>query len=298
MSPKTAQVMPDIAVTPHMAPAFVPPLDAGLIDVLLQHDFGAQEPAFRLLPFIHRSMVLRTTSISSLQLLTSPPNHHSINSILAEIDTLDRELLAWNSSLPHGEWGEQDHLYQTLTTSYFRTHRIFLADLSIRCYQRLVELDDQNYDKEIWRHVDDAQNAIDNICVRIPYSFGTDNPRKRKPNVEPRVVPNAKTTYLYHASFEYPLLVASMVWTLPPFRQRGIEAARRQCANACGLARPRRNYPKVLVYLTPDERARYIHFRTERAQRWLLQGRTDEGTRFPFPEPCQSQSVASIPLIR
>jgi hypothetical protein len=283
--------MPEIAVMPHMAPAFIPPLDAGLIDILLQHhNFGAQEPAFRLLPLIHRSVILRATSVSSLQLLTNPSDHDSITSILSEIDALDQELLAWNSSLPHGVWGERDHLYQMLTTSWFRTHRIFLADLSIRCYQCLAELDCQPYDTEIWRHVDEAQNAIDNICVRIPYNFAPDNPRKRKPAISPRIVPEAKITYLYHASFDYPLLVASMVWTLPPFRQKGIETARKQCANACGLAKPRRKYPKVLVFLTQEERARYIRFRSERAQRWLLQGRTDEGIPFPFRDPVTGET--------
>jgi hypothetical protein len=212
--------MPEIAVMPHMAPVFIPPLGVGLIDILLQHhDFGAQEPAFRLLPLIHRSLVLRATSVSSLPLPSNPSDHESIISIPSEIYALDRELLAWNSSLPHGLWGEKDHLYQMLTTSLFRTHRIFLADLSIRCYQRLNELDGQSYDEEIWRHVDETQNTIDNICVRIPYNFAPDNPRKRNPRVSPRIIPDAKITYLYHASFEYPLLVASMVWTLPTFRK-------------------------------------------------------------------------------
>jgi hypothetical protein len=286
LSLKTATVMSDIAVMPHMAAAFIPPLDSGLIDILLQHhDFGAQEPAFRLLPLIHRSVVLRATSMSILQRLTNPSDHDSITFILCEIYALDQELLAWNLSLPHGVWGKQDRLYQMLTTSWFRTHRIFLADLSIRCYQRLAELDGQTYDNQIWRHVDEDQNTIDNTCVRIPYSFAPDNPGKRKPSVLPRIVPDAKITYLYHASIEYPLLVASMVWTLPPFRQKSVETARKQCANACGLAKPRRKYPKVLVYLTPDERGRYIRFRAERAQRWLLQGRTDAGGEFPFRDP-------------
>src|SRR2546423_1464926 len=79
-----------------------------------------------------------------------------------------------------------------------------------------------------------------NICVCIPYSFGTANLRKRKPDVKLRVVLDAKITYLYHASFEtrpLPFLVCGMVWTLPPFRRKSIEAARKQCTHTCGLER-------------------------------------------------------------
>jgi hypothetical protein len=65
---------------------------------------------------------------------------------------------------------------------------------------------EQPHDLAIWEHTDVAQNAVDEICARIPYDFDFDDPRRRKPHVRPRVVPEAKISYLYHALFEYPLL--------------------------------------------------------------------------------------------
>lgn len=61
---------------------------------------------FDFLSHIHRSLVLRATSVSSL-LLTIPSGYDHTTSILSKIDALDQELLAWNSSLPHGVWGEK-----------------------------------------------------------------------------------------------------------------------------------------------------------------------------------------------
>jgi hypothetical protein len=123
--------MPEIAVMPHMNPAFILPAYTGLSI----HFDSTMISVLKNLPFdflshIHRSLVLRATSVSSL-LLTIPSGHDPTTSILSKIDALDQEFLAWNSSLPHGVWGEKDDLYQMLATSLFRMHRIFLADLSI-----------------------------------------------------------------------------------------------------------------------------------------------------------------------
>jgi len=260
--------MPDMAVMPHMAASFVPPLSDQVLEYLSKHSFGADDVALLLLPLVQRSVLLRSTSVAMLQTAATELDLRIPQAIMSEVQKLDQELLDWNSSLPLG-WGKDDHLYQLLTTSWFRTHRIFLADLAIRCLQLLAQLEERSRDEEIWQQVDQAQNAIDEICVRAPYTFGTDKPHLRKPHIQPRIVPEARLTYLYHSSFDYPLLVANMVWTLPPFRQRGIEEARDQCAKACGLNTPRKKYPKVLVYLTAEERERYIQHRVDRHQKWL-----------------------------
>ena len=255
---------------PHMAASFVPALADDIFTSLAGNDFGTNEPALQLIPLIQHSIVLRSTSVQMLQEAGTNNDRNVPDTILAEIQSLNNDLMSWSSSLPSG-WHEAQHLYQLLTTTWFLTHRIFLADLSIRCLQLLSQIDQAptSRDDDIWGHVDLAQNAIDEICVRAPYNFGTDRPRLRKPAIPAPAKSAEKLTYLYHASTDYALLIASMVWTLPPFRQAGIEQARLECARACGLSKPRKQYPKVLIYLTAEERERYIEHRVGRHQKWL-----------------------------
>lgn len=201
-------------------------------------------------------------SISAIQTATFS-NMSSLYLILTALRSLDTELWNWNRTLfpTDPNWGKEDRLYQVLLTSWYRTHRIFLADLAIICHQRLAELENLSHDLAIWEHTDLAQNAVDEICARIPYDFDIDNPRQRKPHVKPRVVPEAKITYLYHGSFEYPLLVCSMIWTLPQARQEEINAARRECARNCGMQRPWRTFPKVLTYLPAEQRDGWVRYK-------------------------------------
>jgi Fungal Zn(2)-Cys(6) binuclear cluster domain/Fungal specific transcription factor domain len=258
----TTTAMPELAVTPHLAHTHLPPLSNEIFHALHEFNIFGRDPAFSLITIVQRSLTLRALSISAIQTATHS-SIPSIYSILAEIRSIDTSLWDWNRTLlptdPH--WGQEDRLYQMLLTSWYRTHRIFLADLAIISHQRLAELENKPHDLAIWEYTDVAQNAVDEICARIPYDFDVDDPRRRKPHVKPRVVPEAKITYLYHASFEYPLLVCSMVWTLPQVRHQGIAAARRECSRNCGLQRPWRTYPKVLIYLPAEQRAGWIQYK-------------------------------------
>lgn len=115
MTLQTSNAMPDMAVMPQMANSFVPPISDEVIQYLEQCDSTVDEPALRLLPLINRSLLLRSTSIGMLQSANEQSDPHTPQAILDEIEALDKELLAWNTELPVG-WGEQDHLYQLLTT--------------------------------------------------------------------------------------------------------------------------------------------------------------------------------------
>lgn len=264
----TTTAMPELAVAPHLADTYLPPLSDEILHALHMLDRNTMHPAFRLVRIVQKSLELRASSISAVQTAVHSETP-AIYAILAKIRAIDNKLWIWNRSLLHADpqWGEEDRLYQMLTTSWYRTHRIFLCDLAIICHQRLAELENESHDLAIWGHVDLAQNAVDEMCGRLPYDFEIDDPRKRKPHLKPRLVPEAKITYLYHASFEHPLLICSMIWTLPATRQRGIAAARRECARNCGLDRPRRIYPKVLIYLPAEQRTRWIHYRQAFEQR-------------------------------
>ena len=264
----TTTAMPELAVTPHLAHTHLPPVSYEILQAVQQFDAFGMGPAFSLITIVQKSLTLRASSISAIQTATYS-EIAVLYSILAEIRDIDNELWNWNRTLLPADpkWGEEDRLYQMLTTSWYRTHRIFLADLAIICHQRLAELENESHDLAIWEHTDLAQNVVDEICGGIPYDFEVDNPRQRKPHLKPRVVPEAKITYFYHATFEYPLLVCSMVWTLSPLRQRGIAAARKECARHCGLQRPWRAYPKVLIYLPAEQRTRWIRYKQTFDQR-------------------------------
>ena len=271
----TSSAMPDMAVMPERANDFVPSFSEEITTILAQPI--SDEPAFKLLPLVQKRILLRSTTIPLLQTASDACDPNVPLSILSDIGILNSEFLAWNASLLPS-WGEEDHLYQLLITSWFRTHRVFLADLAIRCFQLLAEIEGKEQDEQIWKRIDQAQNAIDEICVRTPYGFGEDKHELRRPNVSPRTIPTANLTYLYHSSFDCPLLVASMVWTLPQFRQKGIDRARMECARACGLSQPRKRYPKALVCVSKEERERYIQHRVKRHQKWVK----DRGGQCPF----------------
>jgi hypothetical protein len=252
----TTTAMPELAVSPHLGHTWLPPLSDDIWRTLRTHDTRFNYPAFRLMKIVQKSMELRASSYAAVR--TAKSDIPAVYKILEEVVTIDRELWNWQKSLlpTDPKWGQGDRLYQMLITSWYRTHRIFLADLAIICHQRLAELEKQNHDLAIWEHVDVAQNAVAEICGRIPYRIG--GLRKQESHLQPRIIPEARITYLYHASLEYPLLVCSMVWTLPEARKRGIEEARQKCARYCGLKRPWSTYPEVLIYLPTDQRAKWI----------------------------------------
>ena len=255
---KTSNAVPDMAIMPEKANDLVPPLSEEVFEYLLLGNHAAKEPGLRLLPLINRSLLLRATSISMLRSAQQDSNAQIPKALMGEIETLERELSMWNASVPN-EKGFGGNMYQLLTMSWYQTHRIFLADLAVRCLQLLAELTLESHIEEIWDQVDAAQSSVNEICIRAytvyNSSDGTTVPSK------------TGSTYLYHSSFDYPLLVASMVDTLPQSRQSGIDEARKQCAAACGLKESRKTYSKVLVVLSPDEKQRYVGHRVARHQK-------------------------------
>ena len=116
----------------------------------------------------------------------------------------------------------------------FRAHRIFLRDLCVKCHTKLSELDGVDRDEQIGRNAELVQEMVDTMCASIPYTFGDDDPAARA--VERTVVvPHVEIDFFHHLSFSFPLLVSSMVDSLPAKQKEGIEVARWTCAEMSGL---------------------------------------------------------------
>ena len=250
--------MPDMAIMPEKANDLVPPLSEDVFECLLLGDDAVKEPGLRLLPLINRSLLLRASSISMLRSAQQDGNAHMPKALAGEIETLESELSMWKASVPDEE-GFGGSMYQLLIMSWHQTHRMFLADLAVRCLQLLAALTQESHIEEICAQVDVAQSAVNEICSRAHTVYNSSDGAE--------VRSTTGWTYLYHSSFDYSLLVVSMVDTLPQSRQKGIEEARSECAAACGLDEPRKTYPKVLVVLSLEEKQQYVDHRVVRHQK-------------------------------
>ena len=252
---KTSNAVPDMAIMPERANGLVPPLSEEVFECLLLGDNAVREPGLRLLPLINRSLLLRASSAKLWRSAQQDGNAHMTKALAGEIETLESELSMWKASVPDEE-GFGGSMYQLLLLSWYQTHRIFLADLAIRYLHLLAELTQESHIEEIWNQVDVAQSSVNEICIGAYSVYSSSDSAE---------VPSATgLTYLYHSSFDYSLLVASMVDTLPQSRQNGIVEARRECAAACGLDEPRKTYSKVLVVLSPEEKQQYVDYRVAR----------------------------------
>lgn len=254
---ETSNAMPDMAIMPEKADDLVPPLSEEVFECLLLGDNAVREPGLRLLPLINRSLLLRASSISMLRSAQQEGNAHMPKALAGEIETLESELSTWKASVPDEE-GFGGSMYQLLIMSWYQTHRIFLADLAVQCLRLLAEVTQESHIEEIWTQVDVAQSSVNEICIGA-YTVYRSSDSAETPST-------TGLTYLYHSSFDYALLVANMVDTLPQSRHNGVVEARRECAAACGLDEPRKTYSKVLVVLSPEEKQQYVDHRVERRQ--------------------------------
>ena len=168
--------------------------------VLQTGGFGRHEPTYRLLPLLHRGVMLRVTALKLYRSPSELMDASLISSLLASGQILEEDLLTWTRKLPPN-WPSHNHLYEVLSVNLFRVHRILLQDLFIRCRQRIDQLQGTDSEHEIQENVQNAQELVDEICSTVPYDFEHDNLGSRKPEIRPAVIPNPETKIMYHITF-------------------------------------------------------------------------------------------------
>ena len=219
------------------------PLKASVWESLFQYDLGIYSDTYRLLPLQDCAVAVRKDAMQKFD--TELCLEDTIQ-LLLSVQIVDNDFAAWRSNLS-GEWTTRTDMYAVFTFNLYRSYRIFMQDLLVRCYQRMTKLNSQTYNDEIAASVELSKEFLDEICASTPYKFAEDDPKARKNSITQPKIPERDITVVFHLMFSFPLLVASMIEPVSDIQIRGIEEARLECARACGLARPIRSFPKTLL---------------------------------------------------
>lgn len=219
------------------------PLKASIWDDLFHYDLGTYSDTYRLLPLQDRAIEVRKMAMDKFKLR---PSLEDTTKMLHEVQTVDDDLVAWHANLPH-QWTMRTDMYAVFTFNLWRSYRIFMCDLIVRCYQRISTVSGISYDDAITAATELSMSFLDQICGSTPYSFAKDDPKNRIRDIAQPEIPQQGITVVFHLMFSFPLLVASMVAPVSEIQRKGIEEARLECARACGLTRPIRSYPRTLL---------------------------------------------------
>jgi hypothetical protein len=150
-----------------------------------------------------------------------------INNLLASAKATEKEFSSWCGSLPP-DYRARTDFYTVCAQNIYRCHQIFIQDVKMQCYQLMSTLTEFTYGNKIARSVTTAREMVDKICATTPYEFGDDDPRAREGNavMAAQDIPETKVTLAFHVTFNPPLLIASMVSSIPDMQREGIIAAR------------------------------------------------------------------------
>ena len=219
------------------------PLKPSVWENLFEYDLGTYSDTYRLLPLQDQAIAIRKEATEKFQ---TGLGLEDIVELLHAVQGVDNALATWHSKLPE-QWTSRTDLYAVFTFNLYRSYRIFMQDLLVRCYHRMNELQSHSYDGETEAATTLTMNFLDEICASTPYTFAEDNPRSRVNSVAQPKVPKQGITVVSHLLFSFPLLVASMIEPVSEIQNRGIEEARLECARACGLTRPIISFPRTLL---------------------------------------------------
>lgn len=219
------------------------PLQKSIWQDLFHYDLGSYSDTYKLLPLQDRAIAVRKDAMVKLETELSLDDTVQL---LHSVELVDGDLVAWHLNLPD-QWTTRTDMYAVFTFNLYRSYRIFMQDLLVRCYQHISKLKSHIYRPEIEAATALSMKFLDEICASTPYNFAEYSHWTQKDGVAQPQIPKRGITVVFHLMFSFPLLVASMIAPVSEAQRKGIEEARLECARACGLARPIRSFPRTLL---------------------------------------------------